>query len=83
MSRCAGERMVVAREHHQRIGQQRLDHHSPARRRIGEEVEIVLVAGEPLDQRAAVVDLQRRLDAGMALRESAEQARREIPRRGA
>ena len=70
--------MVVAREHHQRIGQERLGHDVFPLERRGEDVQIVLVVREPLDQRLAVVNLQRRFHSRVALDEGAEHARGEV-----
>lgn len=76
-----GERMIGARDDDQRIRDQRLDHHAACRRRVGDQVKIVLVAPQPVHHGTAVVDVQAGPDSRMALRESAEQARCETARR--
>ena len=75
--------MVVAREHDQRIGQQLLRHHVLHLRRVGEEIEVVLVLREALDQRLPVVGLHGGLDAGVEPGKGAEQPRGEAHARRA
>jgi hypothetical protein len=59
--------MVAASEDLQRAVQERLDDNFRMIGRVREQVQIVLIVSQPFDQRAAIVNLQQRLDTGKML----------------
>ena len=75
--------MVVARKHDEGIGQELLRHHVLHLRRVGEEIEVVLVVRESFDQPLPVVGLHGGLDARVESDEGAQQPRREAHARRA
>jgi len=77
------QRVVGAGEDHHRVVHDRLHDQVLIGRRVGKDVEIVLVAGQTLDHSLPVVDLQRDLDTGMALDEVRKQARCKVLAGGA
>jgi hypothetical protein len=67
-------------KHHQRVRHHGLRYHVALSGRLDEQIQVVLVPAEPLDERQALVDLQRGLDVGIEPHECLQQPHGEMAR---